>query len=207
MTKKKAGTKKTATKPAATKPAAKKKASSTKAAPAAKKKAKRVRVLPEVGQVFAAPLLDGRYGLIHVCFVKPFSRTTRSVTAGFFPLVARSTDELWKLVQQTDLAEPFAVITISSVVLVDGMWPLLGEKQANYTNVDVASHISGQMGWFDNQEHDPAGFMDMYHGTYPWDGFYDPEYLDKLLLPGQSRPRAARMKKDFTAAQLEELGV
>lgn len=37
--------------------------------------------------------------------------------------------------------------------------------------------------------------LEAYHGLRAWDGFHDPEYLDKLLLPSVKRPPGTILEK------------
>lgn len=157
--------------------------------------------------MFAVPLLDGRHGLVHIAHVKQLGRTSHAIAAGFFSYTAGSIEDLWQLVQGADLSLPFAVISITQSVISNDEWKLMGERPAKYANVDVPSRIRGSLSLFDGHEMDPDWILDMYHGNYPWDGFHDPRYLDKLLLPGQPRPASARMRADFTPQRLAELRV
>lgn len=38
--------------------------------------------------------------------------------------------------------------------------------------------------------------LNAWHGLEPWDAFYEPDYLDKLLLPFVMRPASAVLSKD-----------
>lgn len=47
----------------------------------------------------------------------------------------------------------------------------------------------------------------MYFGIYPWDGFKDKKYMDKLLLPNEIIPKHARYLDSFTEKELKDLGI
>jgi hypothetical protein len=47
----------------------------------------------------------------------------------------------------------------------------------------------------------------MYFGIYPWDGFKDKKYMDKLLLPGINKPKYTRNRNEFTEEELKGLGI
>jgi hypothetical protein len=161
---------------------------------------------PETDQVYGVPLKNGRVGVVHLCHVHKFGPSTFSVTAGFFPETFEKLPDLIDTLDQIDLTDPFAVCSITNSVIREGEWKLVGIRKCEYRGIQVLSRIKGTLQLFDDFELDPDWILDMYHGCYPWGGFYDPLFLDKLLLPGKSRPSSARLRSDFTKDELTSLG-
>lgn len=42
-------------------------------------------------------------------------------------------------------------------------------------------------------------FINAVHGLYPWDGFPDPAFFDRLLRRPEMRPTSARLQREFPA--------
>jgi len=157
---------------------------------------------PMAGQVFAVPLSDGSYGLAQVAHVKQASKDSYFVTCAWFPQRADDPEQLFQDIQEgrRDLRSPFLACTIPSDPITSGEWRLLGSLRPEYENVDIAARIKTTWEWFDGGQRPGELLLEMYHGLFPWNGLHDPEYLDKLLLPGHVRPPSARMKEEMEKA-------
>lgn len=162
--------------------------------------------IPEINQVYGVPLRNNQVGVVHLCYVEKIGRGAYAVVAGFFPWSFPDLDTLKSRLEDLDFSDPFAVISITKSVIREGEWKLAGTKKAVYRNLHVESRIDGVLRLFDGFEMDPDWILDMYHGCAPWDGFYDPLYLDKLLLPGKTRPESAKLKSEFTRDELIGMG-
>jgi hypothetical protein len=162
-----------------------------------KKAGKKERPRPLEGQVFAVPLSDGSFALAQVAFVKWFPPNTSFVTSAFFETRASTPELLREILRGSDLSKPISVFTLSDSPIEAGEWILLEERPVTYDNVDVQSRIKGDWGWFDRKQRPWSFFLESYHGLFPWDGFYKPNYIDEYLLPPYQRPASARTKKDF----------
>jgi hypothetical protein len=88
-------------------------------------------------------------------------------------------------------SEVIAVHRIEATHLADDTWPIIGFEQIpGIGGLDRLSAIEGDV-------LDPAiaeALLNAWHGLYPWDGFPDPAFFDKLLGNSVTRPASARTK-------------
>jgi hypothetical protein len=158
------------------------------------------RVKPEQGQLFAAKLMDGSYGLAQVAHIN-YLKSGYFMTSAFFKERAESIEELVAKLPEADLSHPIAVYSLSDDPVRNGIWDPIGRASVDYANVDFVSRLSA-VGWMDRMQIPGRWFLDAYHGLYPW----VPDDEDALLLPGYSRPSAARYVYEFPDDFLREMG-
>jgi len=141
--------------------------------------------------LFLVPLLDGGYGLgqvvedhrdRHGSALCAFCLRRPSLDAAPLPL---------------SLAEVVSVMLVSPVHLNDGTWPVVGFEQI--PRVGARDLMSGFLidTRLDLAGHDPAiveAFLSACHGLYPWDGFPDPAFFDRLLYGSTPLPPLAAFR-------------
>lgn len=101
-----------------------------------------------------------------------------------------------KEVRRREEVRPCNVISIQFVTrnLLDcGAWPVFqhGTVLAYHALFHLQSHIDQE---FVGTEIIGAGimrnFLDACHGKFPWNGYFDPEFFDKLLIAPDRKPRS-----------------
>lgn len=131
--------------------------------------------------IFLVPLLDGSHAVGQVL-------TAETQPVCLLSLRRQSPGETPQPILP---AEVIAVHRIGAAHLANDTWPIIGFDQIpRLTNLDQLEAIEGEV-------LDPAiaeALLNAWHGLYPWDGFPDPAFFDKLLRGGVTRPASARTK-------------
>ncbi|MFL9481692.1 hypothetical protein ACI6Q2_02870 [Chitinophagaceae bacterium LWZ2-11] len=171
-----------------------------------KKKAKN----PHVGEVYAIRLENESWAVGQICHMQENedeSGVYYSLTVAFWGVNFNNIEELRTKISVTDLDYPAFVFSVAGNPFRVKKWVLIDDRVISYKNINIESQITGSWGWFDKTERDINWILEMYFGVYPWDSFADPLYMDKLLIPGQKKPRFARPKSMFTKEELMKLGL
>ena len=140
---------------------------------------------PEVGNVFAVPLPDGRGSIGQVIAVL---NDAGAVACALFPVSVEMGQSV------PELPQPILVQVITPDLLARGYWPVLETRE-----VRVPSSL---FHWEDYREAGWVGlkiigsgiireFVAAYYGFAPWNMMADPEFFTKLLIEGAERPTAA----------------
>jgi hypothetical protein len=150
--------------------------------------AKRRRIKPKRGDVFAVPLLDGTFGLGHVVDVDAWE--------GPFALFAQRASSPAELLPWIDKAvdHPLSILVLTANSLKDGHWPIIGNLQRDYAQFKIPTDGKGRSHTFGVA----MDLLNAYHGLVPWDGMADPKRYEKLLIPGTPLPPTIRRKDDST---------
>lgn len=87
------------------------------------------------------------------------------------------------------LSDPIAVLLVTPDLLNKRIWPIPSHGEPKVLPQDrpyerKAKWVGAKIIGSGNIEK----FLAAYHGLAPWDDGHDPNYLDKLLLPGTPRP-------------------
>jgi hypothetical protein len=159
-------------------------------------KKKKEKLKPQQGLLVAIPLSDNTFGLAHMARVFELPEEVYSVTWGFYDAKVQSPDELKpENFSKEYLEKPVMVCSMDYEEFEKGKWPVVGSFEGEYTNTSIDDKIQGRMKWFNNEEKPGAMLLEMYLGILPWDLLHDPNALDKMLLPGYSRPGNVKLKK------------
>lgn len=140
------------------------------------------------GDVFLIPLLDGTYAVGQV--IRKTKEAMDSAVCAFFDMRLDDADplEVGKLTEESLVALKFC-----SVGLLDaGEWKVVDSRApfdtSRYVDLDqlaenmyigvrvVGSAILREL-------------MNAYYALSPWNAFHDPEYLDKLLISPEKKPK------------------
>ena len=137
------------------------------------------------GDVFLVPLLDGTYAVGQV--IGKTKEALNSAVCAFFDI--RLTEGAAENIEElTD--DLLVALKFSSVGLLDaGEWEVVD----NRTPLDTRKYIDldqlAKNGYINVRIVGSAilsELMNAYYALSPWDAFYDPQYLDKLLIsPGK----------------------
>jgi len=164
-------------------------------------KGKRRRQPWSVGDVFAMPIMDGRFALGQVVGREP--RALNSVTVALFDRVVSDAGEAETVTLTA--AEAFSVLLTSPDLLDSGTWSVA-------TNHPIAV-LRGMLPYEELRDTGFVGakiygsaivaeFVNAYFGLIPWDDWKDPNYLDGLLLSSEKKPAKVRLKTKAPRKQL-----
>ena len=145
------------------------------------------------GDFFAVPLADGSYSIGQVVGYEP--EALNSALCAFF---SRHVVKLPTSISAPPTSDELvAILFVTRDLLDSGTWKVLGRGEplpaAPHINLDtlrarrfVGARVVGSG--------IAMKLMDAYFGLYPWNGFAQSDYLDKLLISIDRRPRNVLLK-------------
>jgi hypothetical protein len=146
----------------------------------------------QAGDVFAVPLPDGTRCAGQVLGIR--GNYIHVVNCAFFDIRFKPNEGPQRVCDMQKLIAALATTRESldyclwevfgrePVCLPRSSWP--NEQYADKNYVGAVTEGSGIV----------SEFLAAYYGLYPWNGYKDPEYFDKLLLSPQKRPPASQLK-------------
>lgn len=151
---------------------------------------KKTRLAANPGDVFTIELVDGSCSVGTIISIQ--RRPLNPVLCGFYACrLPGLPDEAGCVVDESKLV---SLQFVTPEGLYSGAWKV----------VSSGATIERHTALVDELLKDPLGigipirgartmekFLNAYHGLVLWNDLADPEYLDKLLLPGVCRPRSA----------------
>ncbi|QQA44684.1 hypothetical protein [Pelagovum pacificum] len=141
---------------------------------------------PEEADIFTIPLLDGGHAIGQVSRVEPGNEVC-------LLLSLRRDDRVAGLAASEVIAE----IPTDADPFMKGEWTVIG-----YDGLPDYVRTRSRLLSLPTPKQEPAvieAFLNAVHGLYPWDGFPDASFFDKLLKDGVARPPGSRMKSQFSA--------
>jgi hypothetical protein len=149
------------------------------------------RVQWQVGDVFAAPLVDGSFAIGQVLWEMTFAKgfQGRSPTVALFE--HRSTSLTAVDLDDALTARTLAILHVQSDGLDTGRWRVLGRRPV------VDDPRSGPCTSRDGLRTSWDGLQilaNAWYGLTPWNAFYKDGYLDDFLMPGVKRPAKVMLK-------------
>ena len=142
------------------------------------------------GDIFGVPLPDGSMALGQVLGCE--REALNSVGCALF-------GDRFTGAAEFVLGKPIAVLLVTPDLLNKGIWPILQSRELQvpaegrpYERFRAQSWVGVNVTGSANA----AELLAAYHGLAPWDDWHDPQYLDKLLLPGVQRPAHVVLSKD-----------
>ncbi len=145
------------------------------------------------GDYFTIPLADGSFSIGQV--VGKEAEALNSVVCAIFSRQYRS---LPATIDQAPAdGDLIAVLFVTPDLLESGDWRVVSRSEpfdvAPYVNID-ALRRKGFVGVRVIGSGIVITLMDAYFGLYPWNGFAKPDYLDKLLVSDDRKPKHVRLK-------------
>ena len=149
---------------------------------------------PQQADHFLIPLLDGSHALGQVIATPDATLHKKLFPAGL----------AWCLLtnrrgnrESNPPVTPSEILALRFIALADigtDLWPIAGFEQIprSHDLDDVLGRLVGDVPTAD----DPAvieAFLNACHGLYPWDGFGERDFFDRMLRDGVARPSAARI--------------
>jgi len=140
-----------------------------------------------IGDIFCIPLSDGTYSIGQVVGQEP--EALNSVICVFFS--RRLGTVPIQLDGQLSERELLSVLFVTRDLLDSGDWQVFCRTEPfpirKYINVS-ALKAAGFVGVDIIGSGIVMKFLNAYHNLYPWNGFYEPDYLDRLLVSADKKP-------------------
>jgi len=142
------------------------------------------------GDIFGVPLPDGSIALGQV--LSRERQALNSVGCAFFSAACSVTGPL------PDSLTPISALLVTPDLLNKGAWPLLAKRDVVVPPQQRPYEQFRDSGWVGVKVTGSGiaqEFLAAYHRLCPWDDWYVPDYLDRLLLPGVARPDGVVLSK------------
>jgi hypothetical protein len=153
--------------------------------------AKKKKVQWKPGDVFCAPLPDGQCCLGQALGL--MGEYVNVVNCVLFDIRFRMVDTAPSL----DPNKVIAVVSTTRDLLDEGHWPIVGHapifiKKSNWPNEQFAKKdYVGAKTYGSGIVND---FLAAYYGLFPWDGYKEPDYFDKMLSSPSKKPSNSILK-------------
>lgn len=142
----------------------------------------------EIGDVFTVQTLDGKYVVGQI--VGQEVKVLNSVTVAFFNQRFDSED-LAKEFETSELDKVISVVFSTRDLLDSGKWHVINNKNVHipikympFEHLRSAGFVGAKVIGSGNMEE----FLNAYYALSPWDDWYDPNYLDQLLISSDKKP-------------------
>ncbi len=143
------------------------------------------------GAVFAIPLKDGSFGIGQIVSLM----MPNVVYCTFFDIHINTVPND---VPEINKEDAISCIAVSREQLDYAIWPIIGYvdilcKKGEFQNENYAAN-----GYIGAKTYDAAiaeDFLSSYYSLLPWDDWYDPNYLDALLLSKKKKPKTLKYKR------------
>lgn len=164
--------------------------------------AKRKKVKWSDGDLFGVALPDGRRGLGQVLGTRPGFPNV--LNCAFFDVVFDPATPPPAL----DKDRLISVVSTTRDLLDDGTWTVVGHApgcipRSQWPNEAFAK--DGYVGAVTFGSGIVNKFLAAYHGMFPWNGFKDPNYFERLLVPAAKPPLPSRLLFNPTARPAREI--
>jgi len=149
---------------------------------------------PQLADIFLVPLINGDFAVGQVANVDD---TPENTALCLFTLLKSAPD--WPP-EPIHYSEAVALMLVSDASIRDKTWQVVGFEAVPALEriFDLEDAVS--TGFENLTVQDPAiveAFVNACHGHYPWDGFPDSQFFNKLLIYPDRVPKTARMKIQF----------
>jgi hypothetical protein len=138
------------------------------------------------GDVFVVKLMDGTYTIGQVLDLQ----MTNIISCAFFDERYASIECI--LMDSTcNINNLISIIACTKEKLDYDIWKIIGNKPIEINEEKFPNEQFRHNGWIGAKSYD-AGiieeFLDAYNALTPWDDWYNPNYLDELLIDISKRP-------------------
>jgi hypothetical protein len=156
----------------------------------------------DIGDVFIIPQKDGMCSLgqiLEAVCIPPTSTMTRPnvVTCSFYDI--RCTPDFLDVRLPLPFDKLISSLSVPRWSLDSGAWKIIVRGQpVTLEKKYWANEQFRQRDWVGSRQHDPGvaeGFLNAFYGLEPWDDYYDPNYLDSLLISPDKKPKHVMLKK------------
>jgi hypothetical protein len=142
-----------------------------------------------VGDLFKVPLEDGTASLGHI--VGQERSMMNSVTCAFYATKVPDTCPPDSPPAPTDDALIACVFTTHDLIR-RGFWPIIGHVLPQLSQKYFPYEDCREKGWVGATMHGSGimrEFVNAFYGLASWNGYFDPNYFDKLLIDPSKRPK------------------
>jgi hypothetical protein len=142
------------------------------------------------GDIFGVPLPNGLLALGQV-----LSRERQALNSVGCALFSETLSEGAPV---PEFLSPVSVMLVTPDLLSKGVWPVLSNREPVVAASNRPYEQLRDVGWIGAKVTGSGivqEFVAAYHCLVPWDDWYLPDYLDRLLLPGVSRPHGVLLCK------------
>ncbi len=149
---------------------------------------------PQLADIFLIPLMDGDFAVGQVANVDD---TPEGTALCLLTLLKSAPD--WPPAP-IHYSEAIALVLIQDASIRNETWQIVGFEAVPPLDhiFDVTNALRTKFANITAQ--DPAvieAFVNACHGLYPWDGFPDSQFFNKLLIFPDRVPSSAKMKSQF----------
>jgi hypothetical protein len=142
-----------------------------------------------VGDLFKVPLNDGTASLGHI--VGQERSMMNSVTCAFYAIKVSDNCPPDSPPSPTDDALIACVFTTHDLIS-RGFWPIIGQLSPQLPRKYFPYEDCREKGWVGATMQGSGNmreFVNAFYGLAPWNGYFDPNYFDKLLIDPSKRPK------------------
>lgn len=149
---------------------------------------------PQQADIFLIPLLDGGFGVGQVVEV---SATPQSTALVMLTLLQSAPN--WPP-SPIHYSESTSLVLVQDNALKDGSWHIVGFEMLPPIGrlFKIKEALSSN---FENVAFQESAIVEAFvnacHGLYPWDGFPDPQFFNKLLIYPDQVPSGVKYKRHF----------
>jgi len=145
------------------------------------------KIIWNIGDVFAIPLINGTYSLGQVL-------SNRWENVAGIALY----DEILKDIKNENLSDVCQVKDIISLLEVTreqldyDVWKIIGNKKVSIPESKLPNEQFRKNNWIGAVTYDAAiaeDFVNAFYCFIPWDDYYNPNYLDELLYDKSKKPK------------------
>lgn len=167
----------------------------------------KTKILLEEGMLFSIELKEDAWTLGQLCNLFTIEgKRADQYTLAFFNYLFSSEEELKEEVPTLDLSKPIIILTINGNPIKNYRLNIIGAREINYQNVpNYKNEISQSLGLYRNQSQDFDHILKTFFGLHPWDGFYQENYVDKVLTQGTVKRKDVKYLKDFSVEELKQI--
>lgn len=148
---------------------------------------RRKRIDFKSGDIFTVPLMDNRFTLGQVLD----QRWPNVVRIALF-------DKTIDRLQEIDITEfcksdnLISLVEVTKEQLAFGAWKIVGNKEVNIPISKYPNEQFRNNQWIGSITYDAAlaeDFLNAFYALIPWDDWYDPHFLEKLLIDISKKPQ------------------
>ena len=148
--------------------------------------ARRKKIIWNCGDVFAVPLKNGKYAIGQTLI----QNMKNTVGIALYDETVDSTDNI-DLESVCKIENLISLVDVTIEQLTYGVWKILGSKKINIPESDFPNAKFRKTKWVGSKMYDAAlseYFLNAYYALQPWDDWFNPNFLDELLVDKSKKP-------------------
>ena len=148
----------------------------------------------KMGDIFFVKIKDGTTVVAQI--VGQEKEALNSVSCAFFDWRVKSDFEI-ECISEMPLSKIFSILFVTRDLLDNGIWRIVANRPINLSRNLLPYENLRQNGWIGAKIHGSGivnEFLNAFYGLVPWNNWKDPNYLDKLLLYSEKKPKNLILK-------------